>query len=65
MPTIASILDPKLTAVTTRITDVQTKLKESGAYPGLGKDLAALAQDAEFIRQFAERLVVELRMSSD
>ena len=65
MPTIASILEPKLTAVTTRITEIQTKLQESGAYPNLTKELQAVAQEAAFISEFAGRLVVELRMSSE
>jgi hypothetical protein len=64
MPTIPSILEPKLTAVETKIAGIKTKLRESGAYPEMTGELRVLADEVAFISEFAKRLLVETRMFS-
>ena len=65
MPTIASVLDPKLTAVQTRIGEIKAKLESSGAYPGLSKELTELAEETRYIQEFAERFVTALRLGPE
>lgn len=61
MPSIASILDPKLTTIHTRLTDVQTKLHAEGAFPGMTQELAALAEEMRQLSGLAALLVIEVR----
>lgn len=63
MPTIPTILEPKLTAVETKIAGIKTKLRE-GVYPEMTGELRVLADEVAFISEFAKRLLVETRMFS-
>lgn len=65
MPTIASVLDPKLSAVETRLGELKAKLKASGAFPGLSQELAALVEDMQYIQEYAERFITALRLGSE
>jgi len=64
MPSFASILDPKLTAIQTRLEDIKGKLKTSGAYSGFTEDLAAVTEEMKFLHEFGMRLVTMLRLGT-
>lgn len=65
MPTIASVLDPKLTAVQTRLGAINAKLHASGAYPGLTHEIAEVVDEMRYLQEFAERFVTALRLGPE
>lgn len=64
MPTIQGVLEPKLTAVQTKLTDLQAKLKSTGVYPGIYRELAEIADEMAFISGLAEQMAIAVRFNA-
>jgi len=60
MPTIASVLEPKLTALQARLEAVKTRLHTDGAFPGMTAELASATEELQRISGLAELLVIEV-----
>jgi hypothetical protein len=65
MPSFASVLEPKLTAIQTRLEGIKGKMQTSGAYAGLNQELAEVTTEAQFVQEFASRLVTMLRLQAE
>lgn len=65
MPSLSSVLEPKLSALQARIEVVKTKVQASGAFDGLAGELAGIAADAHFLQEFGGRLITMIRLGSE
>jgi hypothetical protein len=60
MPTVFSILDPKLADLQARIAAVRTQLHTTSAFLAMSTELAAISKDIQQVSRYAELLMSEV-----